>query len=64
MAKKTRRAPCWSPKCCSWPRPLKKTVEWVRYPGESHGFIRAGRRETRVDAHQRLLDWFNRHLAP
>lgn len=45
-------------------RRLKKTVEWVRYPGESHGFIRAGRRETRVDAHQRLLDWFNRHLAP
>ena len=42
----------------------RKPVEWVRYPGEAHGFIRQGSRlATRIDAHRRLLDWFQNYLA-
>jgi len=43
-------------------RSQKKPVTWVRYPGESHGFIGQGRLETRLDATTRILDWFARHL--
>lgn len=39
-----------------------KTVEFVRYPGEHHSFLRAGRLGTMVDAHRRILAWFDRHL--
>ena len=43
-------------------RRLRKPVEWVRYPGEAHGFLRGGRPSTRIDAHRRLLEWFDRWL--
>ncbi len=39
-----------------------QAVEFVRYPGESHSFMRIGRLETIVDAHRRLLGWFDLHL--
>ncbi|MGC8487421.1 MAG: S9 family peptidase [Clostridia bacterium] len=42
----------------------KKPVEWVRYRGESHGFIMAGRLSTRIDAHRRILAWFDQHIGP
>ena len=38
-------------------------VEFVRYPGESHSFMRIGRVDTIVDAHRRMLAWFDRHLG-
>ncbi len=37
-------------------------AEFVRYPGESHSFMRIGRLHTIEDAHERLLGWFHRHL--
>jgi len=40
----------------------EREVEFVRYPGESHSFMRIGRLDTIVDAHRRLLDWFDGHL--
>ncbi|HET7037723.1 MAG TPA: S9 family peptidase [Thermomicrobiaceae bacterium] len=43
-------------------RQQRKEVELVRYPGEAHGFSRAGRPSTRVDAHRRLLAWFRAHI--
>ena len=42
-------------------RKLRREVEFVRYPGESHGFMR-GRPRTRQDALTRLLAWFTDHL--
>jgi len=39
-----------------------REVEFVRYPGESHSFLRTGRLQTIIDAHERLLGWFDRHL--
>jgi acylaminoacyl-peptidase len=42
-------------------RRLRREVEFVRYPGEAHGFTR-GRPQTQRDAHARLLDWFVTHL--
>jgi dipeptidyl aminopeptidase/acylaminoacyl peptidase len=42
-------------------RTLRREVEFVRYPGESHGFMR-GRPQTQLDAHARLLGWFVDHL--
>ena len=41
----------------------KKPVEWVRYREESHGFFSGGRLSTRIDAHARLLRWFDQHIA-
>lgn len=41
----------------------QKPVELVRYPGEHHSFLRAGRLETMIDAHERALRWFVRHLG-
>jgi dipeptidyl aminopeptidase/acylaminoacyl peptidase len=44
---------------------LKKAgceVEFVRYPGASHLFMRAGPAEHRQDALERVLGWFNGHL--
>lgn len=40
----------------------QQDVEFVRYPGESHSFMRIGRLATIRDAHRRLLDWFDRQL--
>jgi len=34
--------------------------EYVVYPGEGHGFRK---REHRIDAYERLANWFERHLA-
>ena len=42
-------------------RKLRREVEFVRYPGESHGFTR-GRPRTQHDALTRLLGWFTDHL--
>jgi dipeptidyl aminopeptidase/acylaminoacyl peptidase len=42
-------------------RKLRREVEFVRYPGESHGFTR-GRPRTQHDALTRLLCWFTDHL--
>lgn len=42
-------------------RKLRREVEFVRYPGEAHGFAR-GRPQTQRDAHTRLLGWFVEHL--
>ncbi|MDQ6831938.1 MAG: S9 family peptidase [Chloroflexota bacterium] len=42
-------------------RKLRREVEFVRYPGESHGFTR-GRPRTQQDALTRLLGWFVDHL--
>ncbi len=42
-------------------RKLRREVEFVRYPGESHGFTR-GRPQTQRDALTRLLGWFTDHL--
>lgn len=39
-----------------------KPVQLVRYPGEAHGFILGGRPSTQVDAHRRLLEWFQQHM--
>lgn len=38
------------------------TVEFVRYPGGSHGFPRTGPPEHRVDFLTRVLGWFDQHL--
>jgi dipeptidyl aminopeptidase/acylaminoacyl peptidase len=37
-------------------------VEFVRYPGASHGFSRLGPMGQREDFLQRHLDWFGSHL--
>ncbi len=42
-------------------RKLRREVEFVRYPGESHGFTR-GRPQTQRDVLTRLLGWFTSHL--
>jgi dipeptidyl aminopeptidase/acylaminoacyl peptidase len=39
-------------------------VEYVRYPGGSHLFMRVGPPEHRADVLGRVLGWFDRHLAP
>ncbi len=41
---------------------LGKEVEFVRFPGCSHGFPRAGHPKMRVEYLERTLDWFQRHL--
>jgi dipeptidyl aminopeptidase/acylaminoacyl peptidase len=38
-------------------------VEFVRYPGGSHLFMRTGPAEHRVDALTRVLGWFKSHLG-
>lgn len=43
----------------------KKTVEFVRYPGEtSHGMSRGGPPNLRIDRLQRNLSWLDRWLKP
>jgi dipeptidyl aminopeptidase/acylaminoacyl peptidase len=43
-------------------RLLGKTVEMVRYPGESHDLSRGGRPDRRVERLNRIGGWFERHL--
>jgi dipeptidyl aminopeptidase/acylaminoacyl peptidase len=43
-------------------RKLKRTVELVRYPGGSHAFAHVGPPSHRLDALQRMVAWFQRHL--
>ncbi|MGI8927450.1 MAG: S9 family peptidase [Tepidiformaceae bacterium] len=45
---------------------LKKAgceVEFARYPGQSHLFVRIGPPEHREDVLERMLAWFKRHLG-
>ncbi len=41
---------------------LKKEVEFVRYPGETHDLSRSGRPDHRVDRLKRIADWFEKYL--
>ena len=43
-------------------RLLGRTVEMLRYPGESHGMSRSGKPWHRVHRYRAILDWFNRYL--
>ncbi len=44
---------------------LRQTdVQLVRFPGESHGMARGGKPAHRVERLQRIVDWFDRYLAP
>jgi len=38
-------------------------VEYVRYPGEHHGFRQAGKPSNRLDYDQRLMGWFTPRLG-
>jgi dipeptidyl aminopeptidase/acylaminoacyl peptidase len=44
-------------------RKLKRIVELVRYPGDSHGFAHTGPPSHRLDAAQRVIAWFVRYVA-
>ncbi len=41
---------------------LKKEVEFVRYPGETHELSRSGRPDHRVDRLERIAKWFEKYL--
>ena len=41
---------------------LKRTVEMVRFEGESHGLSRGGRPQNRAERLRRILGWFDRHM--
>ena len=43
-------------------RHLRRIVEYVLYPEESHTYASSGRPDRRVDRMTRILDWFDRHL--
>jgi dipeptidyl aminopeptidase/acylaminoacyl peptidase len=43
---------------------LRREVQFVRYPGESHALPRSGRPSNRVDLLQRTVAWFARFLEP
>lgn len=43
---------------------LRREVEFVRFPDESHGLSRSGKPEHRVERLERILDWFDRYLRP
>ena len=43
-------------------RHLRRTVEYVLYPDESHVFSSSGRPDRRIDRMTRMLDWFDRYL--
>lgn len=43
-------------------RKLGKTVEFVRFPDESHGLSRTGQPVHRVERLERLCGWFDRYL--
>ena len=41
---------------------LGRTVEFVRFPNESHGLGRMGKPKHRVERLERTLDWFDKYL--
>ena len=43
-------------------RHLRRTVEYVLYPAESHVYGNSGRPDRRIDRHTRMLAWFDRYL--
>ena len=43
-------------------RVLRRTVEFVLYPEESHVYFTAGRPDRRIDHMTRMLEWFDRHV--
>ncbi len=43
-------------------RLLRKEVELVRFPGESHDLSRGGRPDRRIERLRRIAGWFERHL--
>lgn len=44
-------------------RTLGREVEMIRYPGESHVMLAIGRPDRRVDRIERIVGWFQKHLA-
>ena len=45
-------------------RTLGRTVDYVLYPEECHVYAAIGRPDRRIDRMTRMLDWFDRYLAP
>jgi dipeptidyl aminopeptidase/acylaminoacyl peptidase len=43
-------------------RNLRREVEYVLYPEESHTYASVGRPDRRIDRMTRIIDWFDRHL--
>jgi len=43
-------------------RNLRRTVEYVLYPNESHTYGNMGRPDRRIDRQTRMLAWFDRYL--
>ncbi|MEO5884957.1 MAG: alpha/beta fold hydrolase [Candidatus Limnocylindrales bacterium] len=43
-------------------RHLRRTVEFVLYPDESHVYASAGRPDRRIDRNERIAAWFDRYL--
>jgi dipeptidyl aminopeptidase/acylaminoacyl peptidase len=43
-------------------RHLRREVEYVLYPDESHVYASAGRPDRRIDRMERVLAWFATHL--
>ena len=44
-------------------RSLRREVEMIRYPGESHIMLAIGRPDRRVDRLERIVTWFEKHLG-
>jgi dipeptidyl aminopeptidase/acylaminoacyl peptidase len=44
-------------------RTLGREVEMIRYPAESHVMMAIGRPDRRVDRLERIVGWFQKHLA-
>ncbi len=44
-------------------RLLGRTVEYILYPESHHTFAVTGRPDRRIDRHERMLAWFERHLG-
>jgi dipeptidyl aminopeptidase/acylaminoacyl peptidase len=42
---------------------LGKEVEFVRFPGCSHGLVRLGHPKLRQEYFERMMDWFDRHIV-
>ena len=42
---------------------LGKEVEFVRFPGSAHSFLRGGHPKLRKEYLTRMLDWFNGHMV-
>jgi dipeptidyl aminopeptidase/acylaminoacyl peptidase len=43
-------------------RRLRRTVEYVLYPDESHVYASSGRPDRRIDRNERIRAWFDRYL--